>query len=637
MRRLVPSLEVVALSAVILCFCLPLFAGLGASDLGNDEAIYSYAVDRIIETGDWLLPRSIPDDFPFLEKPPLKFWMVAAPIAAGVLPHDEFGLRFVDALFGGAAFVYVFLLGRALAGPVCGLTAVLVLFSLPSLIFEHGLRSNNMEASLVLSYCGGLYHFAQWARIGGTRERAGERLAGHALAVSAYFILGFMTKFVAALFLPIICLGALLVSPGGWQHLCSAWRQWVVPGTVALLLCAPWFLYQTQQFGSHFWRVIAGSHVITRMTGALDPQHLQPWNAYVVWTWRDFAAAGIAWFGVAGLLRLMVGAWRGQPRLARMLLLWWLLPIALISLGTSKLFHYAYPFLPPLALGIGWVVADVARAIDRGLATWLIGRVSRLAAPLRVASLSSSIAWRASRMLLIAIALLSIALAIWTMWTGEVTWHAHGLTLFRNSSIVRPLLIAAALVVVAGYWQWAVRLGVAASLVVLLPVGSYHATVARLVRVDHPLRALSDCAVEVQRSGVPVGTGFYNAASLIADHPYYYYLRRVGPWLLTDRPTDEELRRRLFVNGAQTPIVMSRKAYELLTLTVSTLWTQSQRETSGVTGSPVSAPRPLLTGVAPDETAVVLLPGPYRTCTAPAVAAGGEEVDDHPQQRPRWR
>ena len=36
----------------------------------------------------------------FLEKPPLKFWIVAAPIRAGLLPHDEFGLRFWDAVFG---------------------------------------------------------------------------------------------------------------------------------------------------------------------------------------------------------------------------------------------------------------------------------------------------------------------------------------------------------------------------------------------------------------------------------------------------------------------------------------------------------------------------------------------------------
>jgi 4-amino-4-deoxy-L-arabinose transferase-like glycosyltransferase len=286
--RVLQSSTALPIVVILIVFGLPLFLGLGASDVGNDEAIYSYAVERILETGDWLLPRSIPDDFPFLEKPPLKFWMVAAPIVAGVLPHDETGMRAIDALFGAVAFVYVFLLGRSLGGLVCGGTAVLVLFSLPSLVFEHGLRSNNMEASLLLAYCGGIYHFARWLQNGDDRDGP-SRSHGvkHAAAVTAYFVLGFMTKFVAAFFLPMICGMALLVTPGGWRRLWQGRRDWRWPAVAAVAISAPWFVYHTQQFGAHFWRVIFGAHVLERMTGALDPQHLNPWNAYFLWTWRD--------------------------------------------------------------------------------------------------------------------------------------------------------------------------------------------------------------------------------------------------------------------------------------------------------------------------------------------------------------
>ena len=106
------------LALVIAAFCLPLFIGLGRTDLENDEAIYSFAVDEILANGDWLNPRLSPDvNNVFLEKPPLKFWIVAAPIRLGLLPHDEFGLRFWDALFGSVAFLYVFALGRRLGGP----------------------------------------------------------------------------------------------------------------------------------------------------------------------------------------------------------------------------------------------------------------------------------------------------------------------------------------------------------------------------------------------------------------------------------------------------------------------------------------------------------------------------------------
>ena len=72
--------------------------------------------------------------------------------------------------------------------------------------------------------------------------------------------------------------------------------------------------------------------------------------------------------------------------------------------------------------------------------------------------------------------------------------------------------------------------------------------------------------------GAPAGKGFYNAAALMADHPYYYYLHRIGPWLVANRPADDQLQRRLFVTGEQTPIVLPRKQYELLTVRVAALW-----------------------------------------------------------------
>jgi 4-amino-4-deoxy-L-arabinose transferase-like glycosyltransferase len=619
-----------SIAIILIAFGLPLFLGLGAADLRNDESIYSYAVDRILETGDWMLPRIIPDDLPFLEKPPLKFWMVAAPIAAGVMPHDEFGQRVFDALFGAISFAYVFLLGRSLGGFVCGSTAVLVLFSLPSLLFDHGLRSNNMEASLMLAYCGGLYHFGRWLQEqpsevrGAAAHGAASHGVRHAAAVTAYFVLGFMTKFVAAFFLPMICGAALLVTPGGWRRLVQSWRDWRWPAAAAIAITAPWFVYQTQQFGAHFWNIILGTHVFARMTGYLDPQHVHPWNAYLVWTWRDFAAAGAAWLGIAGLARLAVGAATGRPPLARIILLWWVIPFALISIGTSKLFHYAYPFLPPLALALGWFLSDVARWIEERV--WAVARRAGFES-----NAESSRWWRLARQLLVACAVLFLVVAFWTIAAGHLVWKFGGKTLLSNSSMIRPIVIAAVLLALAGYRRAGLRTALAVPFVFILPIQGYHRIIDRMTTLDRPLRAINDCAAKVRRSGVAVGDGFYNAANLVADHPYYYYLRSVGPWLVADQATDDELRRRLFVAGAQTPIVLPRKDYELLTVRVARLWTE-------LNAGPAQD-RPPLTGIAIEREAsvVVLLPGPYAACVAPAVAGGGEEVGDHPQRRSQWR
>jgi 4-amino-4-deoxy-L-arabinose transferase-like glycosyltransferase len=346
------------LIAVVGLFCVPLFVGLDRWDLANDESIYSYSVDRILETGEWLTPRLIPEDGPFLEKPPLKFWMVAGLIQSGLLPQNALGMRALDAVFGALAFVYVFALGRRLSGPLCGVIAVLVLFTFDLLLVDHGLRSNNMEAALVLAYCGGIYHFARWE----DADAAGRRLP-HALAVAGFFVLGFMTKFVAALFLPVVAAAAFAVQPGALSRLRAGWRDWGLAALLVLAATAPWFVYEAVHEGDALWQTMFGVHVYTRFTSSLNPEHLHPWHYYYSMTWLVFSRAGSQWLALVGLATLAATALTGRPWLARLLFIWWLLPFALISLGSSKLIHYAYPFLPPIALGAGVAVAFAYRVV----------------------------------------------------------------------------------------------------------------------------------------------------------------------------------------------------------------------------------------------------------------------------------
>lgn len=550
----------VGLVAVAFLFCAPLFVGLSGWDLGNDEAIHSYAVDRILETGDWLTPRTVPYDGPFLEKPPLKFWMVAAAIDAGLLPHDEFGLRFIDALFGSIVFVYVFFLGRWLAGPICGVVAVLVLFTLDPLIFEHGLRSNNMEAALVLAYCGGVYHFAQWIENGSTK-----RGRIHALVVATYFTLGFMTKFVAVLFLPLVCAVAIAWRPDFLRRLRSDWRDWVVPLLFVVAATGPWFAYQVVLVGPALWETMFEMHVVERFTVALDPRHLRPWNFYYSQLWLELILAGSHWIGVFGAAMLVGKAWKGDPWLARLLFVWWMLPIAVISFGASKVFHYSYPFLPPLALGAGAVVQALFSAVERRASAGFgaAGRAIR-----RTLEGSTSLARAntfARRLVVIrrsvsriapipfAAALFAVAVAAWTAIDGPLRWEVHGVRLLRNSTVSRPLLIGAILLYLSGYIRVryvhlalsrTVALGVVA---ILLPLVAYSEKIDRTMSVRHPLRTLRDCTLSFS-SSLPPETHVYMPYGELQSHVYYYYLRRPGPWVQHERPRVEALRGQLSGN-----------------------------------------------------------------------------------------
>jgi len=150
---------VIELSLATILLVVPLFLLIGAGDLSNDEAIYSFAADSIVATGDWLNPADISsDDAPFLEKPPLKFWLVATGLKLG-LPDSNWGHRFFDALFGALIIGYLVVIGLRIETPWAGLSAAVMFFVFQRPLIVHGILNNLMESALILQYCGSVYHF----------------------------------------------------------------------------------------------------------------------------------------------------------------------------------------------------------------------------------------------------------------------------------------------------------------------------------------------------------------------------------------------------------------------------------------------------------------------------------------------
>jgi hypothetical protein len=176
---------------------------LGSWDVENDEAIYTYAVERMIDTGDWMTARD-PNDFAFLEKPPLALdGRPADP--ARLLPRSELRLSRHRRAARRDRLRLRRLFGYRLAGPAAAIASCLLLFGLRDLVLVHGIRSNNMEASL-----GGALRRLLLPCAGGTPARDGTRSI-----TGAWFTLAFLTKFVAAAFLPLVAVvGLALPRPG---------------------------------------------------------------------------------------------------------------------------------------------------------------------------------------------------------------------------------------------------------------------------------------------------------------------------------------------------------------------------------------------------------------------------------------
>lgn len=581
---------------VLALFCLPLFVGLGRADIENDEAIYSFGVDRILEIGDWLAPRSSPhEDEVFLEKPPLKFWIVAAPMRLGLLPHDEFGMRFWDAAFGGVAFLYVFAIGTLLAGPVCGAVAVLVLFVHWPLLFDHGLRTNNMEAALLLSYCAGVFHFMRWARAETDRTAR-----AHALSVGAAFALGFMTKFVAAVFLPMILgLTAVLYL---WRRLVGGIRHWTGAAGLALFIVAPWFVYAHLRFGSQLWETILKEHVYNRFTSFLDPAHLQPWYFYVRSMYDRLAEAGSRELVIAGLIVLAVQTVRRRWMEGFLTLIWLIVPITLISAGTSKLYHYTYPFLPPLGLAAGYLAANaitlaslainaVLRRVDWN---WIAPR----AALVRV--LDRPLV----RMTCLTTASLALALGAVSIVYGPVRLETASSVLFKSSGIVRPTIVAVLFGLLAGARRTVSRVTGAVLVASLLPFPAYRTTLARLTVDRHPMATATACVRRVADGlDASAARGLYTEVPPeLLTHGMNYYFRRIRPWARSETPSLEALGARLNDPSDGRPLLVPEATYQAYMR-------------GAETGARQRTASPPLIGF-PDV--VLILPGPYAACAAVA-------------------
>lgn len=581
------------LAVVLVAFCLPLFVGLGRTDLETDEAIYSFAVDRILEVGDWLEPKSSPSEtVVFLEKPPLKFWLVAAPMKAGLLPHSLFGMRFMDALAGSLAFLYVFAIGTLLAGPVCGGVAVLLLFINWPLVFEHGLRTNNMEGSLVLSYCAGVFHFLRWSALDDERRRR-----RHALWASLAFVLGFMTKFVAALFLPFTLGLVVLSSARVRSRFLVEWRLWLGLAALVVALIAPWFVYAHVRFGWLFWETILGEHVLRRLTGTLVPSHLHPWYYYLEASWKEFVREKTEWLIVAGLLVLLVQTVRRRWLEGSVILLWAAVPFAIISAGTSKLYHYAYPFLPPLALAAGYLVALVVMLAPvqlRKLFEWAEDAIARLM-PAVAAQLRSPAARTVVSVLLVGAA----AIAIWSGIFGGVRIRLDGATVFKSAGVLRPLAFVVLLALITRTGARVHRLVVVLLVLSVMPSEAYRGQIDRLSTGKSPMRETATCLVDLQQR-------LGSQAGLFVDipegiwHPLYYNFRRVQPWTQASTPLDPAIERHLYDPSALRPLLLS-----------DSVWQEWLRSRGGRLALPGGVAPPLV----PFLDTVLLLPGPFAACS----------------------
>jgi len=307
--------------------------------LGPDEPRYARVAVEMHRSGDSVTPTL--QGRPWLEKPPLYYWLAGS--AFGALGETEAAARLPSVaaalLFVGATA----LAGARLYGARAGLHAAFVL-GLSVLTFAYG-RAAAMDMLLAATLTAGLglIGLRLLGIAGGLAVPAGAALLG--LATQAKGPIGFL--------LPGLVVAGFVLATRDWSLL----RRVLSPAGLVLFLAVagPWYYRVYAAQGRAFVDVFLLDHNVQRFTSTIH-HHPGAWHYYV----------GIVLAGLFPWSGLLVPAFAGlRPRVSRtdlFVLLWFALPFAFFTAAGSKLPGYILPCLPPLALLMG----RAARAFAAG-------------------------------------------------------------------------------------------------------------------------------------------------------------------------------------------------------------------------------------------------------------------------------
>lgn len=325
-----------------------LLTRLGDHGLRGDEGFYGLVVADLLSSEDG--PRLTLEGEPFLNKPPLAFWLMA--LSASLSTLDEHALRLPGALVSLGLAGLVFFVGRRRLGPGLAALATLLFLSARHALYFHGWRAAVTEPLLVLLT---LATVLAYCRIDRRLPRLG--------TLAALGALNGLTKGPVgpALAAATIALVALLCARRARET--SSPRE--EAGTILTLAvaCLPallayfgWWLYNNPH-PEHLGPFLVRDW-IRRATGDLQASHVQPIGY--------FFRRGAADFGLWTLFAipaLAPAVWRRfrklEDREGLALLILPLVTLIGFSLSISKIAWYLYPAYPFFALAIAHGVREL--------------------------------------------------------------------------------------------------------------------------------------------------------------------------------------------------------------------------------------------------------------------------------------
>jgi 4-amino-4-deoxy-L-arabinose transferase-like glycosyltransferase len=363
-----PSCAAFAIVALACALTLALSVGLDHPILNLNEGLYARVAQEMLDGGSWIVPTL--DGVPYLEKPPLLYWITALGFA--LFGVSNWSARIPSVLgallmLGAIAFIAVRHLGRRAA-----VYAVAILASSPLFVaMERTLMFDTLFTGLLAA-----------ALVAMHEAMVSERPAPWMRASAAFLGAAILAKGLAApaFYLAIAGLAIALSSREERRRRLAAMADpWAL--AIFLAIAVPWHVMASMRQPRFAWFYFVNEHVM-RFLGRRFPRD---YHAGPPWYYLPrMIAYAFPWI----LLLLLPVA---RERIARaplrgFLLAWVLVPLAIFSASSDKGDYYMIVGLPPLAVILAARLAALRAeqrfalvpagwmAVLAGMGAWLLVR-----------------------------------------------------------------------------------------------------------------------------------------------------------------------------------------------------------------------------------------------------------------------
>ena len=365
------------LAVVLILGVLALAPNIAAPPLIDwDEATYAQVTHEAVASGHYL--DLTWNGKPYLKKPPLLFWMMAA--SYKTFGEGELAARLPSVLMGLGTLALIYFGTAAVGGRVAGTFAALIPLGFYYFIARGG-RECATDGPLLFFTTLALHALA---RVPHNRRWLMPAAIACGLAV--------LTKGLAGLIPVIVAAAAVLVVPGlaavGWSGLFVLWS-----GTA--IVAAPWYVYQAVFNSPIFFSSFVHHEMLLRVLSHLEDNT----NSANFTLLTLYSEIGYLWPLLLPLAALVIGRVRNGLRRAALALdpsihlwlLWFAIAFGAACAVQTKLGWYVLPALIPIALLGGSTVGLALRKSE------LLGRYPAVLTVIAVGLIvaSAPARWRA--------------------------------------------------------------------------------------------------------------------------------------------------------------------------------------------------------------------------------------------------